>query len=217
MLPILLINPNTSAQTTAMMHGILRAALPTAIATTSATAQRGASMITTPAELAVATEEVLRIGSALASDVSAIIVGAFGDPGLDALRAELTIPMTGLGEASLRLAAGGGRRFGVATTTPGLETSITRAVDRLGLTAFFTGTRLATGDPLALAGIPEQQEEQLAQAVRACVDTDGAAAVVIGGGPLSAAAARLAPRFTVPIISAVEAAALEIRRLLGVA
>lgn len=143
--------------------------------------------------------------------------GPSGIRALEALRAALTIPVTGLGEASLRLAAEGGRRFGVATTTPGLETSIARAVDGLGLTALFSGTRLAAGDPLALAGNPAQQEESLAQAVRACIDMDGAAAVVIGGGPLSAAAAKLAPRFTVPVISAVEAAALEIRRQLAAA
>jgi allantoin racemase len=214
MRPILLINPNSSEATTAMMHGILRAALPAAIATISDTARRGPAMITTPAELAVAAEEVLRIGRARADEVSAIIVGAFGDPGLAALRAVVAIPVTGLGVASLRLAADGGRRFGVATTTPGLETSIARTVDRLGLTAFFTGTRLAAGDPLALANDPEQQEERLAQAVRTCIETDGAAAVVIGGGPLSAAAASLAPRFRVPVISAVEAAALEVSRQL---
>ncbi|OZI23839.1 hypothetical protein CAL26_10510 [Bordetella genomosp. 9] len=215
MRPILLINPNSSEATTSMMHGILRAALPAAIAMASETAKRGAPMITTPADLAIAAEEVLRIGTERADEVSAIIVGAFGDPGLDALRAAVTIPVTGLGVASLRLAAEGGRRFGVATTTPGLGTSIAGAVERLGLTALFTGTRLAASDPLALASKPGQQEEELAQAVRACIEMDGAAAVVIGGGPLSAAAAKLAPRFTVPIISPVEAAAVEVRRLLA--
>jgi allantoin racemase len=215
MLPVLLINPNSSEKTTAMMHGILRASLPTAIAMTSVTARGGPSMIISEAELAIAAAEVLLIGRAHATKVSAIIVGAFGDPGLDALRRAVALPVIGLGEASMRLAANGGRRFGVATTTPGFERSIEQAVERLGLTASFTGTRLTPGHPLTLANDAKQQEEELAQAVRACIERDGADAVVIGGGPLSAAAASLAPRFAVPVISAVEAAALEVQRLLA--
>lgn len=210
---VLLINPNTSAETTAMMHRLLRRALPAALATQTATAERGAPMITTETELDVAVGEVQRIGRARAGEVDAIVIGAFGNPGLEALRASVAVPVIGIGEASMREAARGGRRFGVATTTPGLDAAIRRAAGELGLAAQFTGTRIPPGDPLALAANPALQDEQLARAVQACVD-DGAAAVVIGGGPLAASAQRLQARFPVPVISAVEAAAREAARQL---
>ena len=211
---ILLINPNTSRETTTMMHRILRDALPQTIDVISETAARGAPMITSEEALATSVQEVLRIGRARAREVAAIVVGAFGDPGVEGLRAELSIPVIGIGEASLREAAEGGRRFGVATTTPGLDESISRAVARYGLDGLCTGTRIPKVDPIALAATPGLQVESLAEAVRACID-DGAAAVVIGGGPLSEAAAALAPRFEIPIISAVAAAGRRVQRLLS--
>ncbi len=203
---VLLINPNTSAQTTAMMHALARAALPESLELRSATAARGAPMITTDAELATAQQEVLAIGRREAGAVSAIVVAAFGDPGLALLRAAVGVPVFGIGESSMHEAAAGGRRFGVATTTPGLADSIAAAVARLGLAPQFTGTRIPQDDPLRLAAAPALQDALLTQAVRACVKEDGAQAVVIGGGPLAQSAERIAGQFAVPVISPVAAA-----------
>lgn len=203
---VLLVNPNTSVATTAMMEALARAALPETLELRSATAAQGAPMITTDAELATAVQEVLAIARREAGAVAAIVVAAFGDPGLAALRAELRVPVFGIGESSMLEAAAGGRRFGVATTTPGLAESIEAAVARLGLAAQFTGTRIPQDDPLRLAADPALQDALLAQAVRACVQEDGAQAVVIGGGPLAQSAERIAGQFAVPVISPVAAA-----------
>lgn len=210
---VLLINPNTSSETTAMMHGILRDDLPPAVDVQSATATRGASMITNEQDLAISVEEVIRMAMSRGPEVSAIIIGAFGDPALQVVRRTVGIPVVGIGEASMREAAAGGRRFGVATTTRGLDESIARAVAAYGLAPFFTGTRIPDADPLALAAQPELQDERLAEAAQHCID-DGARAVVIGGGPLSAAARQIAPRFDVPVISAVGAASRAVQRLM---
>ncbi|NOV25589.1 aspartate/glutamate racemase family protein [Cupriavidus necator] len=207
---ILLINPNTSSATTQMMVGIARAwfaqhlAAPPAVL--GATAARGAAMIVDDGDLAVAGEAVndadmLR----LARRAGGVIVGAFGDPGLDALRAHLAVPVVGIGEAAMRAAAAGERRFGIATTTPRLAASIEAGVRRHGLEAWFTGARFTDGDPRALGNLPQQQEERLAGAVQACVD-DGAQAVIIGGGPLGEAARALGQRFAVPVIGPIPAA-----------
>lgn len=211
---VLLINPNTSQASTAMMHRLFVQALPAGIEVQSATAARGVPMITTEAALAVAVDEVIDIGRARAAAVDAIVIAAFGNPGLAELRASVAIPVIGIGAAALLEAGAGGRRFGVATTTPGLDASIARTVDALGLGAAFTGTRIPAGDPLALASDPALQTTRLGEAVQACL-ADGAKAVVIGGGPLSEAAASLAPRFEVPVISAVAAAARAVTALLG--
>ena len=109
-------------------------------------------------------------------------------------------------------AASGGRRFGVATVTPLLAGSIRRQARALGLRGCYTGIRVTAGDPMALAAAPARLVEALAQAVAACIGQDGAAAVIIGGGPLGDAAAALAPRFAVPVIAPIPAA---IRHLMG--
>lgn len=206
----LLINPNTSRDTTAMMVAIARSCVPDGIVVTGATATRGPPMITTPAALAAAAAEVVEIGIREAAGVSGIIVGAFGDPGLETLRRHVSIPAVGICEAAMIEAAAGERRFGVATVTPDLAAPITARARDLGLLHLFTGIRLTPGDPLALTADPARLQQSLAEAVATCFDDDHAEAVIIGGGPLGQAATGLAQSFEQPIIAPIPAA---VRRL----
>jgi Asp/Glu/hydantoin racemase len=210
---ILLINPNTSSNTTAMMVAIARSCVPDDVVVTGATAMRGPPMITTPAALAAAADEVVEIGTREADGVSGIIVGAFGDPGLEALKRIVSIPAVGICEAAMIEAAAGGRRFGVATVTPDLAEPITKRARDLGLLHLFTGIRLTPGDPVALTADPARLQASLAEAVAKCFDHDHAEAVIIGGGPLGQAATALARSFERPIIAPIPSA---VRRLMAV-
>src|SRR5262245_27995563 len=103
-----------------MMVAIARACVPGGIAVVGATAAQGPPMITTPAALDASADEVVAIGTRDVGAMSGIIVGAFGAPGLEALRRKVSIPAVGICEASMIEAAAGGRRFGVVTITPDL-------------------------------------------------------------------------------------------------
>lgn len=206
MVDILLINPNTSFRTTETMLVAARAALAPGSTIRGATAARGAGMILDEAALAVAAEEVFRIGRDGSAGYDAVIVSAFGDPGVVRLRALLSIPVIGIGEAGLREAAAGSRRFGIATTTPDLAPWMEASVRALGLDRAFSGVRLSSGSPTAHAADPAGQDAALARAVEDCMVHDGAERVVIGGGPLSASAARLRHRFAAAIVEPVPAA-----------
>jgi allantoin racemase len=210
---ILLINPNTSGGTTAMMVAIARSCVPDDVAVAGATAMRGPPMITTRAALAAAADEVVEIGIREGDGISGIIVGAFGDPGLEALKRIVSIPATGICEAAMIEAATGGRRFGVATVTPDLADPITERARDLGLLQLFTGIRLTQGDPLALTADPARLQASLAEAVAKCLDHDHAEAVIIGGGPLGQAATALAQLFKQPVIAPIPSA---VRRLMPV-
>jgi Asp/Glu/hydantoin racemase len=168
-------------------------------------------MILTADELAAAAPEVVALGLAEAPNVDGIIVGAFGDPGLAALREQINLPVVGIAEASMLEAAEGGRRFGVATTTSALIELIAARAHELGLAHLYAGIRLTSGDPRALVADPERLAEALAEAVRQSIRRDGAEAVIIGGGPLGQAAIALTARFTTPIIAPISAA---VRRLM---
>jgi len=208
---ILLINPNTSEATTAAMVAIAKAAAPHGTEVSGATARRGPKMILQAEELRAAVPEVIDIGLAAAGEIDGIIVGAFGDPGAAQLRRRVGIPVVGIAEASMQEAAEGGRRFGVATTTPALVEIIAAYAARLGLADFYAGIRLTAGDPLALVADPPLLVDALAEAARRSIECDDAEAVVIGGGPLGQAAIAVAARFATPIIAPVPAA---MRRLL---
>ncbi|MFC9701599.1 aspartate/glutamate racemase family protein [Streptomyces sp. NPDC056943] len=214
----MLINPNTSTATTAMMTAIARRTLRELGATTvrGVTVSRGPGMLTDPAALRAAAPEVLAAGlrAAAEGDCAALLVGAFGDPGLAELRAATGLPVAGLGEAALLEAAAGGRPFGIATTTPLLADAIAERVASLGLADRYTGVRLTAGSPERLSADPALLLDRLERAVRACVERDGARAVVIGGGPLGEAADELRARCAVELVAPIPAACRALSRLL---
>ena len=74
----------------------------------------------------------------------------------------------------------------------------------IGIAQFVNSSK---GDPNALMKkSPEELDAALAEAVRASI-ADGAKAVIIGGGPLTASALRLQPQFDIPLVVPVIAAA----------
>jgi allantoin racemase len=216
---ILLINPNSSLTTTAMMVRLAASEAPPGWRVLGATAQGGPSMIVDEVELHAAAFEVERVWRAHARQASGatsgVIVGAFGDPGVDRVRAACAVPVVGICEAAMHEAAAGGRRFGIATVTPALVDAIDGLAVVHGLAACYAGIQLTPGDPRALTADPRALEEALALTVARCIERDGAQAVIIGGGPLGQAAVALAARFAVPVIAPIAAAMRRLSVLLG--
>jgi allantoin racemase len=210
---LLLVNPNTNARTTALMLGIARAAAPPGVLVDGATAATGAPLITDPAMLGVAAGAVRDVVAATdLAPYAGIIVAAFGDPGLDALRAMTALPVTGIAEAAMADAAAHGR-FAIATTTPLLADAIAARAVAYGHGTAFAGTWLTAGDAGTVMADPTALEAALETAIRRAIAEAAPDAVIIGGGPLAAAAAALRPRLPVPVIEPVPAAiALAIRR-----
>ncbi|HET7837149.1 MAG TPA: aspartate/glutamate racemase family protein [Variovorax sp.] len=203
---ILLINPNSSSATTAMMVAIAAGDAPAGYRVEGRTAQDGPPMIVNPGELEQAALEVERTWRDGGTHWAGVIISAFGDPGIERVRAACRVPVVGIAEASMREASAGGRRFGIATVTPDLVGPIEGRARALGLLAVYAGIRLTDGDPRQLAADPKALEEALARAVQRSIDDDGAEAVIIGGGPLGQAAIGLQGRFAVPVIAPIPAA-----------
>ncbi|MGB3815145.1 MAG: aspartate/glutamate racemase family protein [Shinella sp.] len=212
---VLLINPNSSKSTSDMMHAIALKALDRKLAVETVTASRAPGMIVTPEQLAASAAEVVELGTAHGRDCAGIIVSAFGDPGLAELRRKVTVPVVGICEASMIEASQGGRRFGIATSTPDLAEAIGQRAHDLGLAHLYTGIRCTEGDPVALAADPALLIQTLAGAVADCIERDGAEAVIIGGGPLGEAAKALRPRFDRPILGPIPSAAKRILDLIS--
>ena len=148
-------------------------------------------------------------------DVEGVIIAAFGDPGIEAARQALAVPVCGIGEASFREAGAGDRRFAVATTTPGLVDAIAGRVATAGLADNFVGTFLTEGDPFALVADPAGLVAALAEACERARRKAGAEAVIIGGGPLAKAATEIAARLDMTIVEPIPAAVRLIRQLIA--
>jgi allantoin racemase len=203
---ILIINPNTSQATTAMMMDIARLTLPAGFDVVGKTARRSVPMILEAQQLLAAGTEVVEMGLDIPNGCIGAIVSAFGDPGMAALRATVNWPVSGLCEASYLKASSGGRRFGIATVTPGLVDILTQKTADLGVDHLFTGIQLTEGDPRVLAADPERLAEELGRAVERCLNDDKAETTIIGGGPLGGAAAALSKRFGAAVIEPIPTA-----------
>ena len=210
--PVLLINPNSSAETTRLMVEIARAAAKT-IAIEGMTAPYGPRLITDEAGLAAAATVVAEID--LPAHYLGVVVAAFGDPGRDALAERQTVPVVGIAEAGMRAAALNGRRFSVVTTTPDLVQAIERRAAMLGCGRELVSVRLTEAPLQAVMSDPKRLRSALAKAIARAIEEDGAEAVVIGGGPLAAAARSLAGTTPVPLIEPLPAAVAAMERLLS--
>ncbi|WP_086830840.1 aspartate/glutamate racemase family protein [Streptomyces sp. NRRL B-24572] len=104
---MVLVNPNTSTATTAMMTAIARRSLGPALPVRGVTVARGPRMLTDPDALRAAAPEVLAAGlrATAGGDCAALLVAAFGDPGLAELRAATGTTSTA-GTASTTSTAG---------------------------------------------------------------------------------------------------------------
>lgn len=213
---VLLVNPNTNRNTTAMMVDLATETLVShGLHVVGVTAAAGPSMIVDPVNLAESEAHVREAVHGYVSgpdggSVAAVIVAAIGDPGRAQLDEELAIPVIGIGQGSIHAAGhtkdGRLRSFGMATSTPLLVDALGKLVAAHGYSEHFTGVQLTPSEPLALAADPERQFHELAEAVRAAIEGDRAEAVIIAGGPLSATARRLAEATAVDIIQPIPSA-----------
>lgn len=208
---IILINPNSNTQATRSMADLARLETEGIAKVEERSNISAPALLTTPQDMLNAAPGVVAIGieAAQNENVAAIIVSAFSDPGLEELRAEVNIPVFGIGEEVFHEAARNGRAFGIVTVTPdeGLIESFRQKAASLGYEHLYRGVRVTSGDPTELVQSPDKLDAALAEAVKASIENDSAQAIIMGGGPLSASALRLQQHFDVPLVVAVNAAA----------
>lgn len=205
---ILLINPNGNNATTAAMAAILAPRLPPLACWT---APGGPPVILTPVQLRAAARQVAGISPP--PGCRGAIVAAFGDPGAALLAKRLQVPVLGIGAAAAREAGIGGRPFAVVTTTPELAPQIDRLMRRHGGVSY-RGCVLTAGRATDLMADPDALDQALLAGVATAAQA-GAAAAIIGGGPLAEAALRIAARAPLPLIHPLHAAARQMQALLA--
>ena len=205
-LRLAVLNPNTNAATTAHMVGIVRALVPFGVSVEGHSMSLGPGIVTDETALAAAARQIETVGRTLASDgVAGLLIAGFGDPGLQVLRKTLAIPVTGIAEAGMAEAAARGR-FSIITTTPDLQGAILSLVKAYGHEQALASLRITPGIAEKVMADPEELQRALVSIARDCAD-DGAASVLIGGGPLARAARAVSDAIDLPVIEPVAAGA----------
>jgi Asp/Glu/hydantoin racemase len=204
-LRILILNPNTSTQMTALVMRVLGPLVPPGVTLVPATGRFGARYIASRSAGAIAGHAALDAYAEHGAGCDAVYLACFGDPGLMALKELAGVPVVGMAEAACRQAAQRGGRFSIVTGGERWGPILGEFVAALGL-----GDTLAAVETVAptggeIAADPDGAIMLLAQACRRTADRDGAGAVILAGAGLAGLAERVARHAGVPVICSVQA------------
>jgi len=201
---VLLINANTTSSVTGLIEQHARAAVGDTVELRAVTAEFGAPYVSTEFACAVAGDAVLDCYERHGKGCDAVLIACFGDPGLFELRKISAIPVLGMAEACMAEAASRGK-FSIVTGGPAWKPML----ERLALLLGFSSS-LVNVNALPLAGPDLAKHEEL---IEKAITQEKTNSVIIGGAALAGIAARLQPKFDVPLIDSVECAARAAARL----
>jgi len=139
-----------------------------------------------------------------AAGADAAVIACFDDTGLDAARSAVAIPVVGLCEAAVHLAALLAYRFAIVTTLSRSIAPLEALTTRYGV-AGRCSVRAAEVPVLALEDSPAAAAKIEAEIARALA-ADRAEAIILGCAGMTDLAAALAGKFGVPVIDGVVAA-----------
>ena len=212
---ILLVNPNMTRAMTDRLAEVARGVAAPGTEILPLTAERGFPYISSRAEAQIAGALALEMIAPRAGEVDAVVIAAFGDPGLDAARELFDLPVTGMAEASMLTACQLGRRFGVVTFAPWLKPWYHASVRDLGLEARFAGLRSAEDIDGPVSDVATNMRDILLRLARRMAAEDEA--VIFGGAPLAGLAAELADDLPCVAIDPISAAVTQAEALVRLA
>ncbi|MFI5443935.1 aspartate/glutamate racemase family protein [Polaromonas sp. UC242_47] len=203
---LLLINPNISDSVSELIRSEAQRSASAGTEIEVLTAPFGVAYIETRFEALIGAYAAAQLAAEHHQRFDAVVVAAFGDPGLTGLREALPLPVTGLTEAALASACLLGNRISIIAISQRIQAWYREVVESYGL-----GSRLASIRALdrPLASIGQVQDEH-AQALKAlaerAVDEDGADVIVLAGAPLAGLARSLRGQLPVPVVDGVSSA-----------
>jgi Asp/Glu/hydantoin racemase len=214
---LLIINPNISASVTALIEAEARRSASATTALTMQTAPFGVAYIETRFEALIGAYATAQVAAEHAPGHDAVIVAAFGDPGLAGLREVLPMPVLGLTESALASACLLGQRFSIVAISQRISAWYREVVDANGLIGRLASIR-ALDQPLAGIGSVQTDHGQALKALcERAVAEDGADVIVLAGAPLAGLARSLRGQLPVPVVDGVSSAVRHAESLVALA
>lgn len=203
---LLLINPNTSESVTALIGSEARRAASPGTEVSVLTAPFGVAYIETRFEALIGAWAAATLAAEHHAAHDAIVVAAFGDPGLAGLREALPVPVLGLTESALMSACMLGQRFSIVAISRRIGAWYRETVSASALESRLASIR-HLDRPLADIGrVQDDHGEALLALCESAVRDDGADVIVLAGAPLAGLARQIAGRLPVPVVDGVSSA-----------
>jgi allantoin racemase len=152
-----------------------------------------------------------------ARGVDGAIVGCFGDPGVDAARELVRMPVVGPGEAAMLFAASLGHRFGIVTVLDSIVQPLRRLAWSTGVLDKLASVRVVGIPVLELYRDLDHTVDRMAEVGRRAVDEDGADTLILGCMTMAFAERHvdLGDALGVPVVSPAHAALKFLEALVG--
>ncbi len=205
---ITLLNPNTSRAMTAKIATAAREAAGPDVDIAAVCPDIGPAAIESHLDEVYAAAAVVELieRDLAAGGSDGYVVACFGDPGLDAARELVDVPVVGIAEAAMHVASLTGRSFAVVTT---LTRTLGRAHDLVARYGMSGACVSMTGTGVAVLDLEDTEPAAVATIGEACeraVEHDRAHAIVLGCAGMADLCAQLTLRTGVPVVDGVAAA-----------
>ena len=202
----MLYNPNTSESITNTLYDTAKLVVSEGTTLVPMTAKKGFPYISTKVEAQITGTLVLEKIAETHSQYDAIIIAAFGDPGLIPAKTLFNLPIIGLGEAAMLSACLFGKKFSIISFTNAMAAWYVESVELLGLQSRYAGFRAIDGVNLTIDKIQTLQKKSLIESAKLAINIDGGEVVIFAGAPLSGFKKNIQKEISVPVIDCAEAA-----------
>jgi Asp/Glu/hydantoin racemase len=203
---LLVINPNITDSVTALIRAEAERSISPGTELTVLTAPFGVAYIETRFEAMVGAYATAQVAAEQVAGHDAVIVAAFGDPGLGALREVMPVPVLGMSESALASACLLGHRFSIIAISQRIMAWYRETVENNGLIGRLASIRALDRPLSSIGGVQEEHRERLRDLCEKAVAEDGAEVIIFGGAPLAGLGRTLTGELPVPVVDGVSSA-----------
>ena len=200
---ILLINPNISQSVSALIRSEAQRAASAGTQVEVATASLGVAYIETRFEALLGAYAAAAIAAEHQCAHDALVIAAFGDPGLAGIREIVDIPVVGMTEAALMSACMLGGRFSIIAISHRIQAWYRETVQMHGLIDRLASIRCLNTPLQNIGTVQQDHEPRLRELCKLAVEEDGADVIIIAGAPLAGLARGIHADIPVPLVDGV--------------
>lgn len=203
---LLLVNPNISDSVSDLIRDEARRSASAGTEVEVHTAPFGVAYIETRFEALVGAYATAQVAAENIERFDAVVVAAFGDPGLTGLRELLPVPVTGMTEAALATAHLLGHRISIIAISQRIQAWYREVVESHGFGDRLASIRALDRPISAIGGVQQEHAQALKALAERAVIEDGAEVIVLAGAPLAGLARSLQGQLPVPVVDGVSSA-----------
>lgn len=203
---LLVINPNISESVSQLIGTEARRVASPGTEITMLTAPFGVAYIETRFEALIGAYAAAVLVAEHARGHDAVIIAAFGDPGVAGIREVLEIPVVGLSDSALTSACLLGKRFSIVAISRRITAWYREAVEHNGLISRLASIRCLDEPLRDIGSVQTDQAMRLRELCATAVDQDGADVIILAGAPLAGLGRSIADQIPVPVVDGVSSA-----------